>query len=642
MWSWIPRFLATFLLSLATVSVQAQQVNLAEFGYLSNGQISPLGNSVRFASGQVWGGRVHVNGSAGISPMGLPLFTGPYSQTEPVVINLSESQYDEVFQGGWCIPHAPLEWDFEEDIALIRQVCPPAHRWAAVLDSLPLTTLIRFDGPVYHAAQFSQAQVQGMDTIYTVPWTTLPLPGGDQPQLIWVEGVARVKGVVEGQVTLLASDSLFIMGDVITADVLLEEIPPAPPTAQTLHGLVPEGSPNRIGLIGEHDVLIAATLENGFANGLNAPQVTCGMPNDPVVELGQQGRRDVILTAAVLAGCSFGTEYWKTTAWGATPPAPFPQMACGDSAFTHVQLWDTIPGGEWPDCPNANANDDRRGTLWFCGSLAVHRPGANIVNPPGAMGMVWVGYQYRRQAHDPNLLLSPPPYWPTSRWLPERWAEAEPAPDLPPCGEVADPADLAQAWAWGAPALEIRSSDPDAEIPLHGQVRTWVNHEPQALSRFTLAGDSVWVWHPDISLFPWVDGPARVWFEVETGDYWGEDQPLEVEAIWNPDGEECAWFWDETAVPPSPDQPTAFHLGEPWPNPFNPACRVELTMPAAGPLTLEVFDLLGRREAVLFQGDLTAGRHAFTVDGSAWSAGLHLLRATHAGGVEMRKLLLVK
>jgi len=630
------------LLALDVPVIHAQQVDLTGFGYLSNGQISPLGNPVNFASGQVWSGRVHVNGAAGRSPSGYPLFTGPFSQTEPAVNNMSEGEYDEVFQGGWCIPHAPLEWDFEDELELIRQVCPPEHRWTALLDSLPLTTLIRFDGPVYHAAQYSPTQVQGVDTTYTVPWTTLPLPGGDQPQLIWVQGVARVKGVVEGQVTLLASDSLFIMGDVITADVLLETYPPFPPTAEALHGMVPEGSFNRIGLIGEQNVFIAATLENGFANGINTPSVTCGLPNHPVVEQGWQGRMDVIISAAVLAGCSFGTEYWKTTAYNADPPAPFPQAACGDSAYTHVQLWDNLPGGTWPDCPNASPSEDRRGTLWFCGSLAVQRAGYNIVNPPGSMGNVTVGYQYRRQSHDSNFLLSPPPYWPATRWLPERWAVVEPTAEAPPCGVVTDPAALAQAWAWGAPALQIRSSQPEAETPLHGQVRAWVNHEPQALSRFTLAGDSVLVWVPNFSLSPWTAGPARVWFEVETGDFWGEDQSLEVQAIWNADGTDCAWFWDETALPPVPAHPAAFQLGEPWPNPFNPVCHVTLALPAPGAVTLEVFDLLGRRVALLQDGPLAAGAHDFSIDGSGWAAGLHLLRVTHAGGVEMRKLLLVK
>ncbi len=129
---------AVLLLALGIPAVHAQQVDLAGFSYLSNGQISPLGNPVNFASGQVWSGRVHVNGSAGRSPLGYPQFTGPFSQTEPAVNNLSEGEYDEVFQGGWCIPHAPLEWDFEADLALIRQVCLPEHRWAAGLHLLRL------------------------------------------------------------------------------------------------------------------------------------------------------------------------------------------------------------------------------------------------------------------------------------------------------------------------------------------------------------------------------------------------------------------------------------------------------------------------------------------------------------------------
>jgi hypothetical protein len=632
-------------LALAAPAAHAQAVvGLAEFSLVADLQRSPLGAVPIFNQDQVWTGRVHLGGSARLSPYGYPLFTGPYSQTSEQIVDMAPGQFDQAFQGGLCLAHAPLAWNFAEELDLIRQVCPPEHRWAAVVDSLPLTTLIRFDGPVYHAAQFSQGQVQGTDTLYTVPWTTLPLPAGNQPQLIWVEGVARVKGVVEGQVTLLASDSLFIMGDVITADTILSPCPsgdPYPPQASPF-GTVPVGSPNRIGLIGEQDVLIAATLENGFANGASTPAVTCGMPNEPVVSACSQGRRDLIITASILAGCSFGTEFWKTTAWAALPPAPYPQWDCGDSSYTHVRLWDTVPGGQWPDCPNASSTSDRRGTLWFYGSLAVFRPGYNSINPPGAMGNVWVGYQSRRHAHDANLLRSSPPYWPTTRWLPERAAVVEAAPETPPCGLVEDPAALAQAWAFGVPALHIRSSNPEADTPLHGQVRAWVNDEPQALSRFSLEGDSLLVWRPELNLHSWMEGPARVWFEVETGDFWGWDRDLEVEASWNVDGAECAWFWVETTATPSPAQPAACRLGEPWPNPFNPGCQVTVDLSVASSLRLEVFDLLGRREALVFDGLLPAGAHAFTLDGASWPAGLHLLRATHVNGVELRKVVLAK
>jgi hypothetical protein len=89
-------------------------------------------------------------------------------------------------------------------------------------------------------------------------------------------------------------------------------------------------------------------------------------------------------------------------------------------------------------------------------------------------------------------------------------------------------------------------------------------------------------------------------------------------------------------------RPTAWILGEPWPNPFNPSSRVVLQLPAPTDLRLSVFNLLGQHVATIHEGPLPAGEHTLQVNGSGWGSGLYLLRAAGEGRLETRKLLLVK
>ena len=56
-------------------------------------------------------------------------------------------------------------------------------------------------------------------------------------------------------------------------------------------------------------------------------------------------------------------------------------------------------------------------------------------------------------------------------------------------------------------------------------------------------------------------------------------------------------------------------LAPAYPNPFSDHTTLTLLLPESGSVHLTVYDLLGRRVAVLADGFLTAGRHEFTWDG---------------------------
>jgi hypothetical protein len=59
-------------------------------------------------------------------------------------------------------------------------------------------------------------------------------------------------------------------------------------------------------------------------------------------------------------------------------------------------------------------------------------------------------------------------------------------------------------------------------------------------------------------------------------------------------------------------------------------------------VTLEVFNVLGQRVAVLVDGEQIAGNHEVTWDGTMVSSGLYLYRLSTEGYSETRKMLLVK
>ena len=57
--------------------------------------------------------------------------------------------------------------------------------------------------------------------------------------------------------------------------------------------------------------------------------------------------------------------------------------------------------------------------------------------------------------------------------------------------------------------------------------------------------------------------------------------------------------------------------------PFNPATQLAFDLPQAAQVELSVFDLLGRRIAVLAQGEYAAGTHTLRLDASAWASGTY-------------------
>ncbi|GBD89322.1 hypothetical protein BMS3Abin04_00026 [bacterium BMS3Abin04] len=88
--------------------------------------------------------------------------------------------------------------------------------------------------------------------------------------------------------------------------------------------------------------------------------------------------------------------------------------------------------------------------------------------------------------------------------------------------------------------------------------------------------------------------------------------------------------------------PAKFELSQNYPNPFNPTTNIRFTLPEAGIVKLAVYNLLGQKVADLVNGNMEAGFHNITFNGSNLATGIYIYRLESGNNVMIRKMQLVK
>ncbi|MDZ7370491.1 MAG: prolyl oligopeptidase family serine peptidase [candidate division KSB1 bacterium] len=79
-----------------------------------------------------------------------------------------------------------------------------------------------------------------------------------------------------------------------------------------------------------------------------------------------------------------------------------------------------------------------------------------------------------------------------------------------------------------------------------------------------------------------------------------------------------------------------------YPNPFNPETTIELALRRDQEVRIEVYDLLGKRAALLFEGRLTAGVHQIPFRANGLSSGVYIVQASAEGQIVRQSLTLQK
>jgi hypothetical protein len=88
--------------------------------------------------------------------------------------------------------------------------------------------------------------------------------------------------------------------------------------------------------------------------------------------------------------------------------------------------------------------------------------------------------------------------------------------------------------------------------------------------------------------------------------------------------------------------PKVLTLHQNYPNPFNPSTLISYQIPAAGKVTLKVYDVLGREVATLVNEVENPGNYKVRFDASKLTSGIYFYRINAGGSTQLKKMILMK
>lgn len=90
------------------------------------------------------------------------------------------------------------------------------------------------------------------------------------------------------------------------------------------------------------------------------------------------------------------------------------------------------------------------------------------------------------------------------------------------------------------------------------------------------------------------------------------------------------------------ENPTAFRLNQNYPNPFNPTTEISFSLPEAGKVVLEVYNVLGKKIATLVDGQINAGAHSIIFDAGQLPSGIYFYKFQANNFSSIKKMNLLK
>ena len=85
-----------------------------------------------------------------------------------------------------------------------------------------------------------------------------------------------------------------------------------------------------------------------------------------------------------------------------------------------------------------------------------------------------------------------------------------------------------------------------------------------------------------------------------------------------------------------------FSLSQNYPNPFNPTTTIEYDIPTTSNVIIEVFDILGRKIAILLNKEQTPGHYRTEFNGSKLNSGIYFYKIKAGNLIQTKKMILIK
>ncbi len=134
------------------------------------------------------------------------------------------------------------------------------------------------------------------------------------------------------------------------------------------------------------------------------------------------------------------------------------------------------------------------------------------------------------------------------------------------------------------------------------------------------------------------DGPLNIGAKNKDGPYFtGRIDEIEL-YNYTPDKK----FFTSTGERNPSSLPQQVRLYQNYPNPFNPTTKIRFSLKRFSEVKLTVYDLLGRKIAILVDGNLSAGMHSVNFNASKLSSGVYLYRLKTNDYSQLRKMILLK
>lgn len=92
----------------------------------------------------------------------------------------------------------------------------------------------------------------------------------------------------------------------------------------------------------------------------------------------------------------------------------------------------------------------------------------------------------------------------------------------------------------------------------------------------------------------------------------------------------------------SDDMVTEYHLGQNFPNPFNPVTSIRFALPNSGNVRLTVYNLLGQEVRTLVNDYLTSGTYSFDFSADGLASGIYFYRLQAGNTVLTKKMTVLK
>ncbi len=90
------------------------------------------------------------------------------------------------------------------------------------------------------------------------------------------------------------------------------------------------------------------------------------------------------------------------------------------------------------------------------------------------------------------------------------------------------------------------------------------------------------------------------------------------------------------------DAPDAFAVAQNSPNPFNPTTTISFSIPEAGNVAIDVFNVAGQRVDTVVSDFMSAGSHSVTWNASEFSAGVYFYSVKTDNFTKTMKMTLLK